>query len=516
MKKVESENVKALEMRTHNDLERRREKGITLIALIVTIIVLVILSAIGIKLAADVGIIQLAINSTEKYTSEQEEEKNEFEETGNLLAKVTNRENGNNEENNEEEKEEDDPTKYRINNKVLSFDIIVTVGRDESIQTVKEAFDFLYDNGYKTGGAIVLKEGNYDMSEICTGSSSNINSKYNEMSISIIAEKPGSTYIKAGEMMLCENNAEQWIELKFYRLIFEKISDRLHLGGDTHTNEYYNCVFLTPVGGWKGKVPEASANSYNCVFLGGKINEYDSYPLFGVAENCASNTDVISPGNGTRVTCLTSVAFDEEFEIISGNWENAGTGTNPDGSLAHIGVYGGEYAWETPETKSTRCVLIKNGILYNPNITIVDQGNSYFKQVNGYVEYYAQNPSQYKSGVHWCLNTSGGYTKLICNYTNPAADSTSAPGTSVYCAPEGAVSDKATQIYPNYDYISGGKTGVPVLVTNDAATFTTQKTVEGELVNVPNTFYVVIQTYFRYAAGDHYRTFRLYDLYLEK
>ena len=27
-------------------------------------------------------------------------------------------------------------------------------------------------------------------------------------------------------------------------------------------------------------------------------------------------------------------------------WKNVGTGTNPDGSQANLGVYGGEYSWE--------------------------------------------------------------------------------------------------------------------------------------------------------------------------
>lgn len=27
-------------------------------------------------------------------------------------------------------------------------------------------------------------------------------------------------------------------------------------------------------------------------------------------------------------------------------WKNVGTGTNPDGTQANLGVYGGEYSWE--------------------------------------------------------------------------------------------------------------------------------------------------------------------------
>ena len=27
-------------------------------------------------------------------------------------------------------------------------------------------------------------------------------------------------------------------------------------------------------------------------------------------------------------------------------WKNVGTGTNPDGTQANLGVYGGEFSWE--------------------------------------------------------------------------------------------------------------------------------------------------------------------------
>src|SRR5690606_18709925 len=39
-------------------------------------------------------------------------------------------------------------------------------------------------------------------------------------------------------------------------------------------------------------------------------------------------------------------SLDENYNILEEGWQNAGTGTNPDGTQAHIGVYGGPYAWD--------------------------------------------------------------------------------------------------------------------------------------------------------------------------
>ena len=119
----------------------------------------------------------------------------------------------------------------------------------------------------------------------------------------------------------------------------------MHLAGDAHTNEYYNCVFLPVVGGWNGSVSNASINTNNCVFIGGKWSYYSANPLNGISTNCASTTDAIDPANGTKTTCLTNITVDENYNLTSGEWEHKGTGTNPDGSQANIGVYGGEFSW---------------------------------------------------------------------------------------------------------------------------------------------------------------------------
>ena len=147
--------------------------------------------------------------------------------------------------------------------------------------------------------------------------------------------------------MQAENNSSYWTKIKFYRVVFVTpvYGHGFNLGGDSGTNEYYNCVFKPAVGGWNGGYSNAQIKTYNCIFQGGANGYYSGNPLKGVAENCASTTTVIDPANGTKTTCLTNVQIDSDYNLKSGNWEHAGTGQNPDGTQANIGVYGGEFSW---------------------------------------------------------------------------------------------------------------------------------------------------------------------------
>ena len=163
--------------------------------------------------------------------------------------------------------------------------------------------------------------------------------------------RPGSTFLTSGEMGMAQENLDYWIELKFYQIIFTTpvYSDAgtkgFHLNNHSATNEYYNCVFIPPVGGNSNYVKTTAINAYNCTFVGGGNSFYESAPLNGIAENCASTNTVIDPKNGTKTTCLTNVTVDSNYNITSEGWKNTGTGTNPDGTQANIGVYGGKYSW---------------------------------------------------------------------------------------------------------------------------------------------------------------------------
>ena len=69
----------------------RQEKGITLVALIITIIVLVILAAVTINAAFNSGIIETAVNGAVNYAKAQEQEKVTFDELDGNLQDIVKR-----------------------------------------------------------------------------------------------------------------------------------------------------------------------------------------------------------------------------------------------------------------------------------------------------------------------------------------------------------------------------------------------------------------------------------------
>jgi uncharacterized protein YjdB len=109
-------------------------------------------------------------------------------------------------------------------------------------------------------------------------------------------------------------------------------------------NEFYNCVFPACYGGWNYMVNSACVKVQNSLFIGNPTH-IDTVPISGSAVNCASTTQYMEPYKGTKTNCLNNVSIDSNYHITSVGWENAGTGTNPDGTIANIGVYGGQFAW---------------------------------------------------------------------------------------------------------------------------------------------------------------------------
>lgn len=50
---------------------------------------------------------------------------------------------------------------------------------------------------------------------------------------------------------------------------------------------------------------------------------------------------------------IFNITINSKYHITSTGWENAGDGINPDGTKAHIGVYGGLFAWGTKVVEIT-------------------------------------------------------------------------------------------------------------------------------------------------------------------
>lgn len=245
----------------------------------------------------------------------------------------------------------------RVNNTMLEFNEIIYVdgtnGDDTSgdgsktapFKSVVKGFDCMNTN-CKQDGAVVVANGEYDVSGLFTPANENINSKYNGLKLSIISETLGGVkFLDSREWHLTQDNKNYRIKLKFYGIIISSEYTHGHLGGDNWINEYYNCVFDCYYGGFNDIISSTEIYAENCIFTGKKNNCYTKHPITGTALNCASTTQDMDPIKGKRINSLYNVMVDSDYNITSSGWQNAGQGTNPDGSTAHIGVYGGQFAW---------------------------------------------------------------------------------------------------------------------------------------------------------------------------
>jgi hypothetical protein len=247
---------------------------------------------------------------------------------------------------------------FKINNTVLEFkeiiyvdgsngdDVIGDGSKNKPFKTVVKGFDHMSVN-CREGGAIVIKDGTYDVGSLFNGTLYNLNKQYNGMKISILAETMGKVeFTNVGEWIVVENSATSRIKINFYGVIFKSISQQWYcLGGDDWTNEYYNCVFVGGYGGWNYVVKSAKIKVENSLFIGPPGSFFSSTPLNGSALNCASTTQHLDPANGTKTNNLYNATIDSGYNVTSIGWENSGIGTNPDGTVAHVGVYGGSFAW---------------------------------------------------------------------------------------------------------------------------------------------------------------------------
>ena len=258
----------------------------------------------------------------------------------------------------------DETGSVKINNTTLNFTKIIYVdannGSDTSgngsesnpFQSLWESLNYLNDNNLKTDVAIVMEDGDYDWTPISSGYSYNINSKFNGMQVSFIAKNHGKVFIKSRkglEILMCEGNSTLHTKFSFYRIVFHDVSGDSNsacLGGDDWTNEYYNCVFDNlKLHGWNGKIAKASIKTINCLFNNCDLSVSAMYPLSGYSVNTASTDSDIDPYYGIKTTCLTNIVTDSNYNITANGWKNTGTGINPDGTQANVGVYGGEFAW---------------------------------------------------------------------------------------------------------------------------------------------------------------------------
>jgi hypothetical protein len=189
----------------------------------------------------------------------------------------------------------------------------------------------------------------------------------------IIIGNENNTIIYLYNTLTRENATNySWIgKLKIYKLV-------LYGGGQTGTNfhtvknlgtevDFYNVVFRNiPLAtyGYFTVNNNAIVRLCNCVAYLSNIllrtygNLYPSGPNGTIQlTNCYGN---YTAGYETEVTDFdyqtniitdaeevdaTSSLTDSTYRLTGSGWEHSGTGLNPDGTQAHIGVYGGPYAW---------------------------------------------------------------------------------------------------------------------------------------------------------------------------
>ena len=160
--------------------------------------------------------------------------------------------------------------------------------------------------------------------------------------------------------------------------------------------------------------------------------------------------------------------------------------------------------------------IVKNGLLINTNYIIPDDDeNSTLTQKDGYVEYYAFTPSQYKTGISWEINNSTNFSKVNMTWSAPERSDKNAWGATLCASNISAIYDYGTEKYP---WKNGGTSyGSTTLFSNGSNVVTDNKnsTFNLDFKNSSNIWYIDLQTYYRASEGEHWRKFRIYDLYLE-
>ena len=236
----------------------------------------------------------------------------------------------------------------KINNTTLSFNTIYYIATDgNDINTGTEASPFLTlskaNSVVQDGDAIFVKGSHIISSDIMFSRNISVIGNFLEFGSEL---KPNSF-----RRFKTTVNVTQ----KFYNLVLHQTSGVAEMfDGYQGTHSYkghielYNCVVRLD-----GNDLDRAENIYlqsfkveNCARLVGNTATLSGYTANAQYVNVANEGEfVISITNSSKTTCLDNVVFDNKYNITSGGWENTGTGTDPNGSQANIGVYGGQFNW---------------------------------------------------------------------------------------------------------------------------------------------------------------------------
>ena len=253
----------------------------------------------------------------------------------------------------------------KINNKSLTFNHIYYVDANNGNDTTGDGsqtkpFQTIYKavNICSNGDGIFAQAGTYDVTY--TGTEYGCGGLYDYGKSITFIGVPGKTIFMCDGIKNTSRDHHAICtygdNTSIYNIIF-----KVDLA--SRTTNYTNAVF--------GRTSSyVKAQVYNCVFnYGTEIPSmiYDNNNSSKVTvNNCSFNVggNIISSYTGqsnvflyncsnnksfskdiTNNYSLEEITYDSNYNITSEGWKNKGTGTNPDGSVANIGVYGGEFTW---------------------------------------------------------------------------------------------------------------------------------------------------------------------------
>ena len=214
--------------------QKLQERGITLIALVVTIVILLILAGVTLNIAlSDNGLFKKAKDAVDKYDSAQKDEESQLETLEGMLGDLSN-------------EEKDEEGKIKVNKPKLAEGMIPIKYDTEKSKWVitnendKEWYD--YSEGTMLWANVMLSDGKYKTSE--KGDSSK-GGNYSDDGTTVVDEELGSMFV--------------WIPR--YAYSFNKYHTEMNAGEGT-TQKITNVAFLkgTSNRGYNGDVYQVTYN----------------------------------------------------------------------------------------------------------------------------------------------------------------------------------------------------------------------------------------------------------------
>ena len=195
---------------------------------------------------------------------------------------------------------------------------------------------------------IILNSGNYELKE-------NLFSLDYDGEINIIGQKQ-NTILKVKSIFANNSNGTTGYTVNIYRLVWNATTAATNAIFPKIDMDFYNVVIKPDfnVADVSYFIPKTRFNFYNCIltqnvksFLRNTPGENKLTNCYGGFTSGWGTTDDMWNYKTNYIT-PTPKLDSTTYQITDDDnvWKNVGTGTNPDGSQANLGVYGGEYSWE--------------------------------------------------------------------------------------------------------------------------------------------------------------------------